>query len=134
MITPRIGYARASILDQHPEIQTDALTAAGCEELFTDHGISDMKASRPELDRCPAYLRKDDQLVVWRLDRPGRSVSHLVHVVEELRQRGVQFTTLTERLDAATAQGRLTFPPRLSARPATATRTGTGRPGQGRGG
>ncbi len=98
-----------STLDQHPEIQTGALTAAWCEELFTDHGVSGMKASRPELDLCLAYLRKGDQLVVWRRDRLGRSVSHLVHVVEELRQRGVQFTTLTEQLDVTTAQGRLMF-------------------------
>ena len=95
----KIGYARVSTLDQHPETQVEALTAAGCQEVFTDHGVSGTKASRPELDRCLAYLRRGDQLVVWKLDRLGRSVSHLVHVVEDLRHRGVQFTTLTEQLE-----------------------------------
>ncbi len=105
----KIGYARVSTLDQHPETQIEALAAAGCEEVFTDHGVSGTKASRPELDRCLAYLRKGDQLVVWKLDRLGRSVSHLVHVVEDLRRRGVQFTTLTEQLDTTTPAGRLMF-------------------------
>ena len=105
----KIGYARVSTLDQHPETQVEALTAAGCQEVFTDHGVSGTKASRPELDRCLAYLRRGDQLVVWKLDRLGRSVSHLVHVVEDLRHRGVQFTTLTEQLDTTTAAGRLMF-------------------------
>jgi DNA invertase Pin-like site-specific DNA recombinase len=105
----KIGYARVSTLDQHPGTQIEALTAAGCQQVFTDQGVSGTKASRPELDRCLAYLRKGDQLVVWKLDRLGRSVSHLVHVVEDLRQRGVQFTTLTEQLDTTTAAGRLVF-------------------------
>ena len=105
----KIGYARVSTLDQHPGSQVEALTAAGCQEVFTDHGVSGTKASRPELDRCLAYLRRGDQLVVWKLDRLGRSVSHLVHVVEDLRHRGVQFTTLTEQLDTTTAAGRLMF-------------------------
>jgi DNA invertase Pin-like site-specific DNA recombinase len=105
----KIGCARVSTLDQHPGTQIEALTAAGCEELFTDHGVSGTRASRPELDRCLAYVREGDQLVVWKLDRLGRSVSHLVHVVEELRRRGVQFTTLTEQLGTATPAGRLMF-------------------------
>jgi DNA invertase Pin-like site-specific DNA recombinase len=67
----KIGYARVSTLDQHPGMQVEALKAAGCEEVFTDHGVSGTKASRPELDRCLSYLRTGNQLVVWRLDRLG---------------------------------------------------------------
>ncbi len=92
----RIGYARVSTLDQHPETQAGALQGAGCERIFTDHGVSGAKASRPQLDACLAFLRQGDQLVVWKLDRLGRSVSHLVHVVAELHERGVQFVSLTE--------------------------------------
>jgi DNA invertase Pin-like site-specific DNA recombinase len=106
---PRIGYARVSTLDQHPETQAAALQGAGCERIFTDHGVSGAKASRPQLDACLAYLREGDQLVVWKLDRLGRSVSHLVHVVAELRGRGVQFVSLTEGFDTTTPQGRLLF-------------------------
>jgi DNA invertase Pin-like site-specific DNA recombinase len=104
-----IGYARASSLDQHPQAQIEALTAAGCERVFTDHGVSGAKASRPELDACLAYLRQRDTLTVWKLDRLGRSVSHLVHVVGELRRRGVRFVSLTEGFDTATPHGRLLF-------------------------
>jgi hypothetical protein len=111
----KIGYARVSTLDQHPRTQVEALTVAGCEQVFTDHGVSGTKASRPELDRCLAYLRQGDQLVAWKLDRLGRSVSHLVRVVEDLRRRGVQFTSLTEQLDTTTPAGRLST--RAIARP-----------------
>jgi DNA invertase Pin-like site-specific DNA recombinase len=105
----RIGYVRVSTLDQHPQTQIEALKSAGCQRVFTDHGVSGAKASRPELDACLAYLRQGDTLTVWKLDRLGRSVSHLVHVVEDLRRRGVQFTTLTEQLDTTTPAGRLMF-------------------------
>jgi DNA invertase Pin-like site-specific DNA recombinase len=105
----RIGYARVSTIDQHPETQADALQATGCERIFTDHGVSGAKTSRPELDHCLAYLRAGDELVVWKLDRLGRSVSHLVHVVEDLAGRGVQFVSLTEGFDTTTPAGRLLF-------------------------
>jgi DNA invertase Pin-like site-specific DNA recombinase len=105
----RIGYARVSTLDQRPEMQTEALAGAGCERVFTDHGVSGARASRPELDACLAYLRRGDTLTVWKLDRLGRSVSHLVHVVEDLRGRGVQFVSLTEGFDTTTPAGRLLF-------------------------
>ncbi len=62
----RIGYTRVSTIDQHPEMQVDELKTAGRKKVFTDHGISGIKASRPELDRCLACLRRGDQLVVWR--------------------------------------------------------------------
>jgi DNA invertase Pin-like site-specific DNA recombinase len=105
----KIGYARVSSLDQHPETQIEALEAAGCERVFTDHGVSGAKASRPELDGCLAYLRQGHTLTVWKLDRLGRSVSHLVQVVDDLRGRGVQFVSLTEGFDTTTPAGRLLF-------------------------
>jgi DNA invertase Pin-like site-specific DNA recombinase len=98
-----------STVDQHPQTQAAALQGARCERVFTDHGVSGAKASRPQLDACLAYLREGDQLVVWKLDRLGRSVSHLVHVVAELRGRGVQFVSLTEGFDTTTPAGRLLF-------------------------
>lgn len=105
----RIGYARVSRVDQHPENQVRALEAAGCERIFTDHGVSGAKESRPELDKCLAYLRPGEALVVWRLDRLGRSLSHLIRVVDELRERGVEFVSLTEAIDTGTPSGKLVF-------------------------
>ncbi len=83
----RIGYARVSTLDQYPRAQIEVPDAAGCERVFTDHSVSGAKASRSELAACLAYLRPGDTLTVWKLDRFGRSVSHLVHVVDGLRGR-----------------------------------------------
>jgi len=104
-----IGYARVSTVGQQTGVQEDALGQAGCERIFTDHGVSGAKASRPQLDACLAYLRPGDTLVVWKLDRLGRSVSHLVHAVGQLAERGVQFVSLTEGFDTTTAAGRLLF-------------------------
>ena len=105
----RIGYARVSTVDQHPEMQIEALNTAGCTEVFTDHGVSGARESRPQLDKCLAYLRPGDELVVWKLDRLGRSVSHLVAVVGQLADRGIQFVSLTEHINTTTAAGRLLF-------------------------
>lgn len=105
----RIGYARVSTIDQHPEMQAAALGQAGCERTFTDHGVSGAKTARPQLDACLVYLRPGDELVVWKLDRLGRSVSHLVHVVGQLRERQIGFVSLTEGFDTTTPAGRLLF-------------------------
>jgi DNA invertase Pin-like site-specific DNA recombinase len=105
----RIGYARVSTIDQHPQLQAAALADAGCDRVFTDHGVSGAKASRPELDACLAYLRSGDELVVWKLDRLGRSVSHLVQVVGQLGERHIGFVSVTEGFDTTTAAGRLLF-------------------------
>jgi DNA invertase Pin-like site-specific DNA recombinase len=94
-----------SSLDQHPETQIEAPEAAGCERAFTEHGVSGAKASRPEQGACLAYPRQGDTLTVWKLDRLGRSVSHLVQVVDDLRARGVQFVSLTEGFDTTTPPG-----------------------------
>jgi DNA invertase Pin-like site-specific DNA recombinase len=106
----KIGYARVSTRDQHPEQQKRALLAEGCAEddIFTDHGASGAKASRPEWDRCLAHLRKGDVLVVTRIDRVGRSLINLLDVVNLLFERGVQLKVLDQPdLDTTSRNGRL---------------------------
>lgn len=104
----KIGYARVSTDDQTLDLQRDALTAAGCERLFEDKA-SGAKADRPGLAEALAFARKGDVLVVWRLDRLGRSLPELVRLVGELDAAGVGFESLTEKIDATTATGRLVF-------------------------
>ncbi|MDP1590408.1 MAG: recombinase family protein [Prosthecobacter sp.] len=103
-----IGYARVSTGEQSADLQTDALTQAGCLRIFTD-SASGKTASRPQLDRCLDFIRPGDTLVVWRLDRLGRSLKHLLAVMESLDERGVQFRSLTESLDTSTPGGRMLF-------------------------
>jgi len=102
----RIGYARVSTGEQKLDLQLDALDAAECEKTYTDT-ISGATSSRPELDTCLEHLREGDTLVVWRLDRFGRSLKDLVAKIEALDERGVEFVSLTEGIDTTTAQGRL---------------------------
>jgi DNA invertase Pin-like site-specific DNA recombinase len=103
-----IGYARVSTGEQTLDLQQDALQAAGCERLFTDV-LSGTKESRPGLDEALSYVRKGDTLVVWRLDRLGRSLKHLIAVVTALEERGVGFKSLTEAIDTTTPGGKLIF-------------------------
>ena len=104
-----IGYARVSTADQNPELQIDALKKAGCDRIFIDEGVSGSKKSRPELDKCLDHVRKGDSLVVWKLDRLGRSLPHLLEVVGDLEQRGIQFKSLQETIDTSTPGGKLVF-------------------------
>jgi DNA invertase Pin-like site-specific DNA recombinase len=104
-----LGYARVSTIDQHPELQQDALERAGCYRIWIDHGVSGKLTSRPELDKVLDQLRPGDTLVVWRLDRLGRSLKHLIEVVGELEVRGVNFRSVTEGIDTTTPTGRLVF-------------------------
>ncbi len=104
--SPLIGYARISTTDQDPALQLDALNKAGCIKVFTDTA-SGAKESRPELDKMLEQLRPGDTLVVWRLDRLGRSLKHLLTLIEKLEARGVGFRSLTESIDTTTAGGRL---------------------------
>lgn len=104
----KIGYARVSTDDQTLDLQRDALKAAGCERLFEDKA-SGVKADRPGLVEALAFVRKGDVLVVWRLDRLGRSLPELVRLVGELDAAGIGFESLTEKIDATTAAGRLIF-------------------------
>jgi len=103
-----LGYARVSTLEQNADLQADALTAAGCWRVFTDH-VSGAKAERPELDRVLEQLRDGDTLVIWRLDRLGRSLRHLIDVVADLSARGVGFWSVSESIDTTTSGGRLVF-------------------------
>jgi DNA invertase Pin-like site-specific DNA recombinase len=103
----RIGYARVSTFDQTLALQRDALKDAGCEKVFADQGVSGTATTRPGLDRALKALMSGDTLVVWKLDRLGRSLSHLVQVVAELGERGVNFRSLSDPIDTESAGGRL---------------------------
>jgi DNA invertase Pin-like site-specific DNA recombinase len=108
MANMRIGYARVSTGEQKMDLQLDALEEAGCENVYKEE-ISGAAASRPELKRCMSELREGDTLVVWRLDRFGRSLKDLVQKMDSLEETGVDFVSLQEGIDTTTAQGRLTF-------------------------
>ncbi len=103
-----LGYARASTAEQNADLQTDELTSAGCYEVFVDHA-SGLLDRRPELDTVLERLRPGDTLVVWRLDRLGRSLRHLIDTVTALDERGIGFRSLRESIDTTTAGGRLVF-------------------------
>ena len=103
----RIGYARVSTNDQTFALQRDALALAGCKKVFADHGVSGAVASRPGLDQALKALHKGDTLVVWKLDRLGRSLSHLVQTIAELGERGVGFQSLQDPIDTTNAGGHL---------------------------
>lgn len=103
-----IGYARVSTIDQNLDLQTDALRAAGCAHLFTDT-VSGATVDRPGLTAALTACRPGDTLVVWKLDRLGRSLPHLVAIVRDLGARGVGFKSVQERLDTTTSGGKLIF-------------------------
>lgn len=103
-----IGYARVSTRDQHPEAQTDALAAAGCERILTDKASGKL-ARRPQLDAALAYLRSGDVLVITKLDRLGRSVRNLIDLAETLDGRGVGLRVLDQGIDTTTPAGRMFF-------------------------
>jgi DNA invertase Pin-like site-specific DNA recombinase len=103
-----IGYARVSTLDQTLALQQDALTAAGCEQLYTDTASGSV-TDRPGLAQALSHLRSGDTLVVWRLDRLGRSLAHLIDTIRELQERGVGFRSLQEQIDTTTSGGKLIF-------------------------
>jgi DNA invertase Pin-like site-specific DNA recombinase len=102
-----IGYARVSTTDQNPALQLDALLGAGCERIFTDEGVSGAAKKRPQLDQALALIKRGDVLVVWKLDRLGRSLSHLIELTSDIGQRGIGFRSLSEAIDTTRAQGKL---------------------------
>ena len=104
----RIGYARVSTDDQHLDLQRDALTQAGCSVIYAE-AASGKTATRPELEQCRKALRAGDTIVVWRLDRLGRSLPDLVRIVADLELRGIGFESLTEKIETGTAAGKLVF-------------------------
>ncbi len=97
-----------STLDQNPELQEDDLRRAGCEKIYTDRA-SGAKTDRPELDQAIHELRKGDMLVVWKLDRLGRSLKHLIEIVTDLEKRKIGFRSLQESIDTTTSGGKLIF-------------------------
>lgn len=103
-----IGYARVSTVEQTLDLQRDALQNAGAQCLYEDQA-SGKTADRPELVNCLKALRDGDTLVVWRLDRLGRNLKDLVHIVNDLEARGVKFTSLTESIDTSGPTGKLVF-------------------------
>jgi len=104
----RIGYARVSTDDQNLALQQDALGVAGCQTIY-EESASGKSAARLELDNCLKALRPGDSLVVWRLDRLGRSLSDLVAIITGLDERSIGFESLTEKIDSNSATGRLIF-------------------------
>ena len=106
--TRRIGYARVSTADQDLAPQLDVLRAKGCEPIYSEHA-SGKHADRPELAQAMKALRAGDTLVVWRLDRLGRSLPDLIATVNELASRGIAFESVTEAIDTTTASGKLVF-------------------------
>ena len=104
----KVGYARVSTQEQNLSLQKDALKQAGCGKIFQDQ-VSGAKVERPGLQETKAYAREGDTLVVWRLDRLGRSLKHLIETVTALEERGVGFQSLQESIDTTTSGGRLVF-------------------------
>ena len=103
-----VGYARVSTMDKNLDLQIDALQKAGVGKIFDDKA-SGARADRPGLAQAMDYLRAGDCLVVWKLDRLGRSLQHLVETINALQARGVEFRSLTENIDTTSPGGKLTF-------------------------
>lgn len=107
-MTTTVGYARVSTDDQDLSLQLDALQSAGCTKIFRDTA-SGAKADRPGLTQALDYVRPGDTLVVWRLDRLGRSLTQLIALMAQLQERGAGFRSLTEQIDTTTSGGKLIF-------------------------
>src|SRR5207245_9063504 len=108
LISMYVGYARVSTQDQTLDLQNDALEKIGCSKIFTDTA-SGAKAERPGLTDALAYVREGDTLVVWRLDRLGRSLKHLIETITSLNNRRVGFKSIMENIDTTTSGGKLIF-------------------------
>lgn len=103
-----IGYARKSTYEQNLSLQKDALKKVGCKKILTDQ-ITGSKEERPGLTKAMDVLRKGDTLVVWRLDRLGRSLKHLIKLIDDLEEKKIGFRSLQESIDTTTSGGRLVF-------------------------
>ena len=102
----KYGYARTSTDDQTTALQLAALKKSKCEHIFEDKGISGATTKRPQLTKCMKTLRAGDMLIVWKMDRLGRSLRDLITMLDDLKQRGVKFSSLNEAIDTATLTGR----------------------------
>ena len=105
----KIGYVRVSDKDQSEALQIDALTGAGCDLIFGDHGVSGVIRNRMGLKDVLATLKQGDTLIVWKLDRLSRSSVQLIQLLDDLRQRGIDFKALTQGIDTTTAIGRMLY-------------------------
>ena len=105
----KIGYIRVSDFEQTQNLQIDALKAANCDVIYADHGISGSKVKRKGLTEVFDALKKGDTLIVWKLDRLGRSTIHLLLMLDELRKKGIDFVALTQGIDTTTSIGRMLF-------------------------
>ena len=104
----KVGYARVSTAQQSPQLQIDALQSAGCQKIYQEIA-SGAKSQRPQLEQMLSQLRGGDVLVVWKLDRLGRSLTHLVQLVNQLLEQDVGLQSLNDPIDTTSAQGRLMF-------------------------
>lgn len=102
----KVGYARVSTEDQNPALQLAALKKAGCKAIHKDEGISGATTKRPALQRCLKALQPGDTLIVWKLDRLGRSLRDLIAMLDDFKQQGIKFRSLTEAIDTETPTGR----------------------------
>ena len=105
----KVGYARVSTFEQNLDLQMNALEKEWCDHIFCDQSESGAKGSRPEWDNCLDHLRKDDTLVIWKLDRLGRSLSDLLSIVEYLKEGGANFLSIQDGFDTSTASGKMVF-------------------------
>jgi DNA invertase Pin-like site-specific DNA recombinase len=105
----KVGYARVSTSDQNLGLQLDALQRASCDQIFREEGVSGSVVTRPALEAALVALQAGDVLVVWKLDRLGRSLAHLISIVSDLGARGIGFMSLSEAIDTNCASGRLLF-------------------------
>ena len=105
----RIGYARVSLVEQNLDFQIRALKDAGCDLIFSDHGISGADKHRPEFERALAEVGGGDTLVVWKLDRMSRSLKHLIQINDAVTEAGGFIDSLTEKIDTASPMGQFVF-------------------------
>lgn len=104
----KIGYARVSTFEQNLDLQIDALNREGCKQIFTDK-ISGVKSQKPNFEKLLAYAREGDTIVVWKLDRLGRSTTQLIELMEDLKKKGIHLKSLSESIDTTSATGVLFF-------------------------
>lgn len=105
----KIGYVRVSDHDQTENLQIDALKHVGCDVIYSDHGVSGVQTERQGLAEVLDSLKQGDTLIVWKIDRLGRSTTHLLLLLDDLRKRGVDFVAVTQGIDTTTAIGRMVF-------------------------
>lgn len=105
----RVGYARVSTADQKLRMQLDALEVVNCDRIFKDHGVSGAKSRRPGLDKLLAYIEPGDTVVVFKLDRLGRSVLHLADLLVKFRNDGIEFCSMSEGINTTTPGGKLVY-------------------------